>query len=332
MMRLGTALHVLAASLFAALLLIFALLWLPNGGVSDDDAARLRLFLLWTNIFYLWPTLSAVTKRAWAEAAVFFVTFFVSTAHHGCHAARADRDPLAVGTLALLLIGGVALFAALAASLGTLLAQLRRDPADPFWLRRATALLVGGTALLVVIVTVVLAVAINNAPAAIDGCLYAHGTDATSVAHYEERVADLAALWQLVDFVTAVAAISIIVIFFLQLRDDAALGVFWALAVTVLVTQLLERADLLERASSLAVVLTLTVVFVAARLTVCCAYRAAYRETLLRRYTWLYAVLATALGVGALVLFLEFDSATVHGWWHVLGSVALYVALEALHV
>jgi len=106
--------------------------------------------------------------------------------------------------------------------------------------------------------------------------------------------------------------------------------VFWLFAVVVLLCTLLDRANLLSDGVFFGIVALLALVFVVGRFVVwCCVLDERETRRQWARYRWLDAVAGMFVGGAALLVFVEFNAAQVHGWWHVLAATALYLMVES---
>jgi len=318
--------------LFAALGLVLAI---------DQSPLTLARMCLWSNAFFLFPVFRAFLfaggpgvrgysfPAAWGEALVFLTTYAVSTVHHGCVPDDGTRLAVAADTAWMLLLGGCV---ALAAALYVAAAWLMRDKAT----RAHCIVVVLGVLAFAGLVTGFGLMLFWIGQQRMDGCLWLH--DPLPDAAYTGPGGTAAALvdvWDSADFVTAFSALLIAVLFLLQLSDTLVMGVFWAMAVLLVVMQLMRR--LLPtgtgptQTDAITAVAVVGGTFLACQLLVCCTYDRRQRSTVLQRYDWLDFWAGLLLGLVAVLLFVLDNTSAVHSLWHALGALALYLSLEALY-
>ena len=343
---------IIAAVAYVVLATSFAIAFLP--GDTDEGLVR---WCLWTNIFFLWPTVRALLfatatpervsfPAAWGEAAIFFVTFTVSTLHHGCLNSTPLRQAVAAETYWLLFLGTIAALLAIARVGYAWLTAVRYDcrdgvgkfavrtgpdrcPRDANWRDRAWGCLIGAWVVAFALIVAAFVVALVRTPDTLDGCAFPH---AAGDAVYEGTTAvELARIWGGVDFVTAVSALAIGILWLLQTTDTLNLAMFWVFAVVVTMAQLYRFAGLVAESAVLVAAAIVGGAFLLCQCVVCCSYPTPVVGEFWGRYDKVDAVLALLVGAAALFLFFGLNSATGHGWWHVFGGLALYFIVESLY-
>lgn len=317
------------------LYILFFLVLVVSLCVWQGNASHARLSL-WSNLFYLWPTVRALLLRsglpaaytypaAWGEATVFFVTFTVSTFHHGCHDNMAIRMKLAAETYWVLWIG---VMAALIAVAYTTWRWQRRAK----WLASSIAWILVPLMALIVASIVVLALLLHNvSDKELDGCAWPHAAgDAT---YNAVDVVELVAIWSNVDYVTAFSALIIAILFIMQLTGTMMLALLWLFAVLLLVLRLFSEylTNGPTQANIFATLLAGGALFAACQCAVCCSYPADARRVLVARYDWVDFAATMLVGTAAILVFVIDNTPAMHSIWHATGALALYFAVESLY-
>lgn len=298
-----------------------------------DNAIALARFSLWTNVLFLWPVVRALSLGGASEAVVFVITLVVSAFHHGCAADALVRQSLAVDTY---LVVAASLLTSVVAAASFAVARIRLLATTPARARtdiasRHRSLLYA----IVVAVSLVAAVSLSlfslavgaAARGALDGCAYP-----TSAPDYADVIAPrLASLWGVIDYVTAFSAIIVVLVYFCQPRHRYELGAFWLLAVLVLVVGAYVEAALVSPTTLFAIVGAAGFVLVLGRVLACWAMPRDQCGALVRRYRWADALAGAAIGGVAIFIFVDFNNAALHGWWHVAAALALYLIVESLY-
>ena len=352
-----TAVFVVAVVAYAALAVAFAVAFLPGG--TDTGLAR---WCLWTNIFFLWPAVRALLfptaaptrvsfPAAWGEAAVFFVTFTVSTFHHGCLNTTAVREAVAAETYWLLFIGALAALVSVIfvgrAWLTSVRYECREQESTQFlhvdehvppprecqqdahWRDRAWMCLGVGWMAAFGLVLAGFIVAMVRTPDELDGCAWPHA--AGDPAYDATVVPELVRIWGGVDFVTAISAIAIGVLWLLQTTDTLNLAAFWTFAVALAIVQLYHFAGLVGTGTVLAVAGVVGGAFLCCQIIVCCSYPAPFVAELWKQYDLIDGVAALLAGGASLFLFFDMNGGIGHGFWHIFGGLFLYFLVESLY-
>jgi hypothetical protein len=287
-----------AISLFVALVLVTIVAFALPASVP---AVLYERFAVWSNVFFLWPTLVAFNVGAHALASALAITYVASVFHHGCNYSPPVRLALAVDCYVLVALGLAALAVGVARS---------RDP-----LRWPSAVALGLGALTAAAVGVPLA-----ASGMLDGCLYVH--EAGSLV-YEASIADaLVHVWCVIDDVTASAALVAALVYYSREPLLHDFGHIWSLAMLALVLYAFQAYVALSDVLVYGVLVGAIVLVLAARLAVACASQR-------RRFGALETLGAALVGGTGLAIFLTHNTAGFHGVWHALEAVAMLLLLTA---
>jgi len=313
---------------------------------ADSDLAKERVSQ-WSNLLFLVPAVRAVFfvsidtptsvlyPGAWAEAIVFFVTFFVSTAHHGCFADAALRRGLAVESIVVLFLGAavfsVATYWAAFLWVGTApKRRVRLKSTDEAWSYRARTWLLGSAFLVALAFAAsFVASSVLAANGKLDGCLWIHSGPLDS--EYEDAQAPaLEDVWDVADFVTAFSALVVAVLFLLHVQHSAAFGLFWMFAILILVGKLGQTSGspLLTQGGIIAIVLVFGFCAVLCQCVVWCTYPDEVRAKYASEYEGRDFGGTVVFGVSAILLFVFDNTRSTHAVWHALGALALYYAIE----
>jgi len=310
---LGAATLVLAA----AILIGVAYIAPPSTEIAHARASA------YTNALFLWPALLALLHRADGTAVIFVVTLVASALHHGCTTNDAVRAALAAESFVLLGVSALVLIAGGAAIMWARAGAVLAD--DAATRSRARALVLGLAAAAGVAALVLLGLALSAVAAdTLDACISVHAAGSTT------HVVPLARLWAVVDFAAAFAGLAAAAALLLQANVRHELGAGWALLLLVLVL-VSYREDALLTTTAMNVALAAALLgLMGLRLALCCCVApAAVRADTLGRYRLGVLVVAGALAVGALALFLALNTAASHALWHVLAAAALYAVIAA---
>lgn len=314
---------------------IFAAILVISLAVSSSSLAHARLSL-WTNLFYLWPTVRALFlpfgvpgatsyPAAWGEASVFFVTFVASSIHHGCSMNSVIRETLASETYWVLWIGSIVVLFAVAMTTSSWISRVN-------WTTNSHICILLPTIVAAVASVIGFALLLHQThKGQLDGCVWLHDSpDADYEANY---VPALVSIWDSVDYVTAFSALIVAVLFIVQATGTMTLAVFWPFAVFLLVLRL--YAEMLPSGPSqgniFGKIILGGVFFFGCQVALCCSYPRYVRTILLQSYDWIDFTASVLVGGTAIVLFVADNNAAVHSIWHALGALALYFAVESLY-
>ena len=300
-------------SLWIGVAAVAAILYRPK----DDQS--LALFSLWTNVFFVWPALRAASLGAFSETIVFALTLVASTFHHGCVNSTSTRHVLAPSTYIVLYLSSVAIIVGIAYFATT------TTTVGPRRTRKFAGIVV--SAVLIVLSILVLLIPLSEIGAnRLDGCAYPYDDD-----DYEGVTAPrLVDIWATVDFVTAFSALVVVIVYFFQTNRRVELGVFWLFAVIILLCTLLDRAHLLSENVFFGAVAALALVFIVGRFSVwCCVLDEQETRRQWARYRLMDVLAGLLVGASAILVFVEFNANSVHGWWHILAATALYLMVES---
>ena len=301
----------------------------------------------WTNVFLLWPTARALLfadqcsmqgvtyAAAYGEAAVFFVAYAASVLHHGCVPDAAVRTALARESFVMLALGGLVATVCIALVARRWQRTVRMTASDELgdasWRTRAEVLVAVGVLASVAVGAGLLTAALAVGPTRIDGCMYPHDDHA---AYLVDTAPNLVLVWDGIDCVTSVAALGVAVLWMAQVTDTLALAALWLLAIVLSAGEAYRAAGLADvtQPRILLVAGAGALAFLACQALVWCTYpRAVVRHGLVARYDWPDLVASLVVGAAAVTLFYAVKTGTGHGWWHVLGALGLYFAIEALY-
>jgi hypothetical protein len=268
---------------------------------------------VWTNVFFLWPALRAASLLAWSEGFVFSLTLLVSAVHHGCVGDEVERRRLSVDTFTVVGSSVVVLGLGFAISYYfSIRDRLQRAAAVPL-LFSVVFFIIGATVAILI-----------PATTTYDACLYAYTDE-------ESEAALLVDIWSTVDFLTAFASLIVVLIYLFQIRHRVELAVFWLFLVVILVGTLYSRAGLASLTSLYAYVVVLAAIIITIRLWLCLTQSDEDRRRFVERYDWCDLVLTVVVGTLAISIFVAYNTASTHGWWHVAAAVALYLGVEAIY-
>jgi len=245
---------------------------------------------------------------------VFSLTLLVSAVHHGCVNNEVERQRLAVDTFTVVGLSVVVLIFGFAVSYYLSI----RDRLQ----RAATMPLLFGVVLFTIGATVAFLV---PATTLYDACLYSYTDDEAS------EVPLLVDIWSTVDFLTAFAALVVVIIYLFQIQHRVELAVFWLFLVVILVGTMYSKAGLASLTSLYVYVTALAAVVITVRLWLCCTQSDEDRRRFVDRYDWCDLVLTVIIGTLAVSIFIAYNTASTHGWWHVAAAVALYLGVEAIY-
>jgi len=291
-------------SLLAALgvLVVATLVMYVGSAAVGDETLATRVFSVWTNALFVVPLYRALRRCAAAEALVLYVTLVVSTLHHGCLFDDGHREAVAD---AVYLVLGLSSLVALA-----LVIVYARGPAR-------TCIRIGAGLVAIAVAVVVLGLGLAAAPDTLDGCLYIHSAGDTSY------VAALVPVWTTVDLVTALAALTVALVFVLRTSRALELGLVWSFAVVTLVLALYREYALLDAAVLYWTLALGYALFVVVRLAVCLTTET-HSAT-----RWADVVGALVVVAAGVLLVAGYNETMGHGLWHALAATGLLLIIDA---
>ena len=280
-------------------LLVFAFLFtvvgLARAFFTEYSIYSLYQFELWTNILYVWPVIRAVLCNEWFGAAVFYVTFFASSVHHGC-INHTLQNELIGQTHLLLIVGTLLVFVVL------ILHQRHSKYWNIFHVLLGIGLIIGS-------------ILLSQA----DACLY----------HHHDT---LPRIWSTIDFVAANSSLFVIALLLLRIPHPVSDAIFWLFAITLLILDSYTEAHLSPGSllswyvfAAIAILVVLWIGYIGLE------WNKVQLAAYLASYDWLDFVAGIVLGIVAVSMFVFFNEKRgVHGWWHVVSAFALYVDIEAV--
>lgn len=292
-------------------------------------------FDLWTNLLFLLPVGYALIENILFIAVVIWMTFAVSTVHHGCLSDSikdADgysigsrvREEVAPSTFIILLIGIVV--ALMTGGYRIWISQGAPSSKHPKHVYQMGFIAYGMT-LLVALILVIWGLADTlKATPVVDGCLYVY--TATNPFELARQVSELHRVWAVSDMVTATSAALVVAFYFFQFNLELSAASLWATGILTLILQQLDSYNLITSGSAYAILVYAVAILVLGYIEATSRNWMLFGKHLLySRAAWL-AILTIGT---AFVLYFCANTPGVHGLWHILGGLALTLVLVIGH-